>query len=190
MTTHFQIPAIALLIATAAQAQAEVTIHEDFSAWQAATPGFVTIDFTDLTQFTIITDQYSDSGVLFTDGDDVVFGPDFTSFVVDGFGAIGQGEFNWAFATPQYSIATHFTGGGQLELLFGGAPIYTSPHYSGIEGTFLGFVSTLPFDTARIIDPDDPGVNIDNLYFGVPAPGALGLLALAGMSGPGRRRRG
>jgi hypothetical protein len=181
----------AVLHGTAAySALAEVTIHKDFTDWQAATPGFVTIDFTDLSQFGFVTNQYADQGVLFTDGDDVVFGSDFATFPLDGFGVSGQGEFNLQFLPLQFSIATHFTGGGQLELFFEGALIYTSPHYSGTEGTFLGFVSTLPFDAARIVDPDDPGVVFDNLYFGVPGPGcALPLLALAGAIGTRRRRR-
>jgi hypothetical protein len=166
--------------------RADVMVYEDFVAWQAVTPNFVTIDFTDLPNFTFVTDQYADQGVIFTDGDDIVFGPSPT-FPLDGFGIDGQGEFNFHFSSPQSAIATHFTGGGQLLLFHQGQLVFNSGPYSGTEGTFLGFSSTQLFDAARIID-DDPSVVFDNLYFGVPGPGVLPLLAMAGAIGERRRR--
>ena len=62
---------------------------------------------------------------------------------------------------------------------------------SSVDG-FSGFISSsLAISSLTVsVYSVTPAVNyaaVDNLYFGVPAPGALGLLGLAGLVG--RRRR-
>jgi hypothetical protein len=178
--------AIATVGVTATSSDGEVTLYEDFAEWQAATGSIVSIDFTDLPQFTFVTDQYADQGVIFTDGDDIIFGPSPT-FPSDGFGIDGQGEFNLQFSSPQAWIGTHLVGTGQLQLFYLGTLIFTSNPYDDNTG-FVGFTSTELFDAVRIFD-DDPSVVFDNLHFGVPGPGALPPLALAGLMGARRRRR-
>jgi MYXO-CTERM domain-containing protein len=58
------------------------------------------------------------------------------------------------------------------------------------ESNFAGLLSLVSFDQAIIYRPPEVSdlVVIDNLYFGVPAPVALPLLALAGVVGRRRRR--
>jgi hypothetical protein len=187
MQCTIQTSAAFALGASVAAAGAEVTIHEEFGEWQAATPGFITVDFADLAQFTIVSDQYAGQGVLFPDGDDVVFGNDFITFPLDGVGIDGQGQINVEFLAPRNAIALHFTSVGVLRLYDQGSLIHESPTFSGGPGTFLGFSSDQSFDSASIVDVPNGSLRIDNLYFGVPAPGALALLTLAGAIGPRRR---
>jgi hypothetical protein len=52
---------------------------------------------------------------------------------------------------------------------------------------FAGLISSQAFDAALVFDPIGTLVVLDNLHFGVPAPGVLPLLALAGIVGARRR---
>jgi hypothetical protein len=65
--------------------------------------------------------------------------------------------------------------------------IFTSDVFDGGVGNFLGLVSSDLFDAAVLIDPQDEA-EIDDLHFGVPAPGAIWLLGLAALR-PARQRR-
>ena len=51
-------------------AQADVVEFHERDEWEAAAGSFSTIDFTGFPDSTIITDQYLDLGVLFTQGND------------------------------------------------------------------------------------------------------------------------
>ena len=185
--------AIAAVTCTfAVQAQAGVTEFSDRAEWEAAVGQFTTIDFTGFPEFTIITDQYQDSGVLFTDGNDsIVFNEG--SFLNDGVGLRGGlfDDIELSFSTPQGWIGVDFPGGVRVLLFSGGELIHFSSIFSagpdGVGG-FGGLVSTELFDAVVILDPFDDLVFIDDLHFGVPAPGGLMLLALAGIW-PRRRRR-
>ena len=179
----------ALICASALPAHAGVIEFTDRAEWEAAVGQFSTIDFTGFPKGTTITDQYADLGVFFADGNDFIRMGEFL-FPNDGWG-LGGGFFDdieLSFDTPQFWIAVNYPGNIQLGLLREGVLIYTSTVFSDILGNFAGLLSTQPFDAALISDPSDDAVFIDDLHFGVPAPGGLCLLALAAIC-HGRRRR-
>lgn len=185
----FRLLVLAALACPALPAHAGVTEFSDRAEWEAAVGAFTTIDFTGFPAFTIITDQYQDLGVTFTDGNDVTF---FTpSFVNDNWGLDGNGDIHLSFDRPQVWIGVDFPGVVRVLLFSGGELIHFSSFFSagpdGVGG-FAGLVSTELFDAAVILDPFDDAVFIDDLHFGVPAPPSLALLAL-GAAWFGRRRR-
>lgn len=180
--------AMALTIALARSATADVSTFDDFGLWQAAAGEFTTITFTEFTP-DLVTDQYAELGVLFTDGNDLnIPGP--TGFPLDGWGLWGGGDdtITIEFSQLNYSLAMHYPGGVAVQLYLEGAPLgeVIDAPTSGYNN-FLGLVSNIGFDRALIFDPDG-GLFIDNLYFGppIPAPAGLALLALAACGG--RRR--
>ena len=155
--------------------------------WISAVGQFTTIGFTGFPNGTFITDQYADLGILFTDGN--VFIHMSGSHVNDGWGLGGNEAIHLSFLTPQAWIAVDFPGAVKFELFSGGDLIYASSNFGGGGvGLFAGLLSTDLFDAALIYDWGDDQVFIDDLHFGVPAPGALWLLAVAALS-PRRRRR-
>ncbi len=81
-----------------------------------------------------------------------------------------------------------FPGLMRIELYDQGRLIYTSSNFlPGGVGNFAGLLSDAPFDAAVLIDPLGEA-EIDDLHFGVPAPGALPLLALGALTQRRRRR--
>ncbi|MCH7721511.1 MAG: hypothetical protein IH988_11100 [Planctomycetes bacterium] len=156
--------------------------------WQAAVGMFVTVDFTGFPPGTFITDQYADLGILFTDGNDSIhFTP---SFPNDGVGLDGNGNISVVFDTPQAWIGVDYPGFLSIELYSEGRLFFASNLYGGGVGNFLGLVSSELFDAAVLVE-SAPGFEaaIDDLHFGVPAPGALWLLGLSALRARRRRRR-
>ena len=86
-----------------------VMLFDNRDEWAAALGNNVTtVDFVGFPGGTLITDQYSDLGVLFTDGNDRIF---FTpSFPNDGVGLDGNGNITAAFETLQFGFAVDFPG--------------------------------------------------------------------------------
>ena len=76
-----------------------------------------------------------------------------------------------------------------FELFFLGQPIYSGNFPGGGHGNFAGVLSSQPFDEVVISDWLDDQVTLDDLHFGVPAPGAWALLILGGLGRQRRRRR-
>jgi MYXO-CTERM domain-containing protein len=187
-STHIILGAT-LLLMNPVSSFAEVIEFIDSAEWEANVGDFVTINFTEYPPGTVVTDQYRDLGILFTDGNDVI---DEWSGYNDGFGLWGPAfdDVTVQFASPQSQIAVHFPGAVQFILYGDGELIYESSVFSDGYSTFAGLVSTEPFNAAVIRDPTLDGVAIDDLHFGppIPAPGALSLLAL-GFIGSARRRR-
>jgi hypothetical protein len=75
--------------------------------------------------------------------------------------------------------------------LYANGEMFFEESFPGIGvGFFAGVVSTEPFDSVVLRDWADDLAFIDNLHFGppIPAPGALGVLAVAAIILPGRRR--
>jgi hypothetical protein len=164
--------------------RAQVTAFADPTQWQFAVGAYITIDFTDYPEFTVITDQYADLGVTFTDGNDFIGVSSFPTDThglasTDGFGNLGT--IHMSFTQPQHWLAFDFLDNLQLDLYNDGELIFTSNQYSAGFTPFVGFVSTDPFDAAIVRDYNDPTVAIDNIHFGppIPAPGAVALFGLA-----------
>jgi hypothetical protein len=180
--------AIIAVVTQGASSQAGVLEFTDKEDWFAAVGSFTTIDFTGYPDGTFITDQYSDLGVIFNDGDDnILYAPG--GFLNDDWGLDGNPAIHLSFLTPQAYIAADYPGALQMQLFREGELVYTSSEFgfSG-PGHFAGLVCSEPFDEAIIFDWFDEAVFLDDLHFGVPAPGALWLLGLAALR-PARRRR-
>jgi hypothetical protein len=171
-------------------ASATVVEYVNKAQWEAAAGAFSTIHFTELPDNTLVTTQYASLGVTFTDGSDYIYHS--SSFVIDGAGLNGALNSTYlAFGAPMASVAIDFPGGAKFELYSSGQLIYTSTHFGGSGvGHFAGLVSDVPFDAARVFDPEG-GFFMDDLHFGpsVPAPGALSLLGPALFMAANRRRR-
>lgn len=182
--------ALSALVGPTTSGLAAVLEFTDRAAWFAAAGQVTTIGFTDFPHGTHLTTQYDELGVLFTDGLDVVLCCDDHVFPNDGAGLNSVGSTTLAFTTPQNSIAVDFPGDVQFRLFSGGALIYTSsPFGFGGIGNFAGLISSQAFDVALISCPVGGDAFIDDLHFGVPAPGALWLLGAAAFAPPGRKRR-
>jgi hypothetical protein len=182
--------ALSILLAATA-ASGDVIEFTDASKWQDAVGEFTTIDFTQHPAGTIITDQYEDLGILFTDGNDVIL--DSSVFLNDGFGLWGPAfdDVTVEFETVQRWIAVDFPGAVVIQLYCDGELLFESRLFGGSgEGFFGGLISSEPFDAAFIFDPTLDGVAIDDLHFGppIPAPPA-GAVILMSIILAGRRRR-
>ena len=174
---------LTLLTATAHGGVIEFT---DKDEWIDAVGAFTTIGFTGFPNGTFITNQYADLGVLFTDGNDSIrFSP--TVFPNDEWGLDGNGDIAVAFDTPQLWIGVDFPGFLDIELYYQGKLIHTGVFGFGGIGNFSGLLSTQPFDAAVLAEVGGSEAEIDDLHFGVPAPGTLPLLALGALW---TRRRG
>ncbi len=161
----------------------------DKDEWIAAVGDFTTIGFTGFPVGTFITDQYADLGILFTDGNDSISPFDPITYPEDGWGLDGNGNISVAFDTPQAWIGVDYPGFLSIELYSEGRLFFTSNLWGGGVGNFLGLVSSELFDAAVLVE-SAPGSEaaIDDLHFGVPAPGARWLLGLAALF-PRRRHR-
>ena len=162
----------------------------DRAEWEAAVGDFTTIGFTGFPEGTFITDQYADLGILFGGGNEFISLNN--SFPNDGAGLVSNfTDIVMEFDIPQFWIGTDFPGIIRIDLYNEGELFYSSIDFGGPPiGAFGGLLSSEPFDMAVILDPSDPVVNIDDLFFGppIPAPGALWLLALSALCGYRRRR--
>jgi hypothetical protein len=167
-------------------AQAGFIEFTDRDEWFAAVGEFTTIDFTGFPDGTLITEQFASSGVHFTDSNDTSLVWD--SFLNDGFGLEGNPSMRILFDTPQANIAVDFLWHVELNLFSQGILLHSSLFLGGGLGHFGGVISDELFDEVLITDPGFGGAFIDDLHFGVPAPGALALLGLSTFA-PQRRRQ-
>ena len=91
---------LAVQFALVSQAAADVFEFTDKAEWLAAVGDFSTVDFTGFPHGTFITNQYTDLGLVFTDGNDsIFFNP---SFVNDEWGLDGNPDIGIAFHQPQH----------------------------------------------------------------------------------------
>ncbi len=185
---------VPLFVAPFARADV-IEIFEDQAAWEGALAEQESIFFNELGGgFIVVTDQYADLGVLFTDGNDFVSScfscRDETA--LDGAATPILIDINLAFDRPRTAVAMDFPGSASFELFREGELIYTSSGHLAPPGetVFLGLLSDQPFDAVRIFDPGESGAFIDNLFFGdvIPAPGAMALFGVAAFAGRRRRR--
>ncbi len=125
------------------------------------------------------------------DGTDSVVGPGgFDTYPNDGSGLDGNGNIVLDFLVPQAWIAVDFPGNLRIDLYREGLLIYSSGLFGvGGIGNFGGIVSSELFDRAILMDsPVDSQAEVDDIFFGVPGPGALPLVGLAALWPPCRRR--
>jgi hypothetical protein len=190
MRDRIQWTLLGVVLVTGNSVHGEVFEFTNRDEWFAAVGLTTTIDFTGYPDGTIITSQYTDSGVVFTDGNDAIAFNDI-AYPNDGFGLKGNGWMFITFLTPQAYIAVDFPGFLMIQLFNQGALLYASDVFGeppGGGGHFAGLVSGDFFDSAVIRPHPQLGtVSIDDLHFGVPAPPALVPLALAALV-PRRRR--
>ncbi|HRP63258.1 MAG TPA: hypothetical protein PK400_08200 [Phycisphaerales bacterium] len=167
-----------------------VTEYTNKAAWQAAVGSYSTIDFTGFAHGTTLNTQYAEShGVTFIGTNNIVHT---SSFLNDGEGVRGQPESRFVFSTPRHSVAVDFPGQAIYKLYYSGVLVYTSnPHWAPVGGGgFYGLVSDTLFDEVVVYRNTGNPAFYDDLHFGppIPAPGALGVFALAAF-GCRRRRR-
>jgi len=182
-TRHMMIGGLTVILIVSA-ASAEFVEFTEKDEWIDAVGDFTTIDFTGFEDNTPIVDQYADLGVTFP-GFDVISGETFFLFPNDGWGLQGFDEINVELDQPINYIAMESPGKFAFELYVNDELIHTTQEFGfGSTGPaiFGGLKSDRPFDRLRIIDPNDPAVSLDDLFFGppIPAPGVLGLFALMG----------
>ncbi len=179
------------MVSLTANSVAEVIEYEDKSAWEDAVGDFTTIDFTGFPLGTIITDQYSDLGVIFTDGDDLIYLDEFLFPDGSGLvGSMGEGPITVEFDNPQNWIAVDYPGVVRFELFSSDVLIYTSIWFSGGgQLPFAGLISSDTFDAA-VISTIGYAVTIDDLHFGAAVPGTgSGVLLLLSSALWKKRRR-
>ena len=165
-TTRILYAIVAVLSATTARA--DVIEFTDKDEWFAAVGVVTTIDFTGFPDVTVVTDQYADLGVHFTDGNDLILSA--AGFLNDGWGVDGNGDINVSFDAPVYYVAVDFPGGIIFDLLSQGELIFTSSSF-GIDevGNFAGLLSSEPFDAIRLFRSFGSPSFIDDFFFG-PQP--------------------
>jgi len=161
-----------------------IELH-DKDRWVGAVGDFVTVDFTGFAGGTLVTDQYSDLGVIFADGNDRIACCDEITWPNDGAGLDGNGNIALLFDRPQAWIAADFPGYLVVELFANGELLDSSGVFGvGGIGNFGGLVSSKPFDTAVLMDiPASHEAEIDDLHFGPPpCPADLDADALVGVT--------
>ncbi len=158
---------------------ADVTLYGVQSEWEQDVGAFTFIDFTGFPEYTIITEQYSDLGIHFTDGtDEIALGSAYS----DGAGLFG-GSFllptmnhaiNLKFDEPIHAIAADI--GDLIFYLYDGDElIYESPLFGG---GFVGLLSSESFNKVMMVGTGH--TYIDNLYFqAIPGPGSGVLLLVS-----------
>ncbi len=180
--------AISAAIALASAAHASFTVIKGIDSWNAAVGPCTTLDFVFPTA-QIMGDQYALLGAIFPEGNEVAFQGSPNLYQQDGWGCKAYDDaIDIRFLWPQYAIGAWFPGELAVKLYWQGELSYDSPKLGTFpdDYQFGGVVSTQPFDRVLVWDPLG-GVFLDDILF-VPAPGELGLLALAGATA-GRRRR-
>ena len=172
-----------------APAFAETQLFFEKAEWEAAVGDYTTIDFTGFEDGEPLSDQYADLGVTAATSN-AAFRRAPSIFPSDWWGVsstFGPG-INLAFDTPQRWIAADYPGAVAFRLFMDDVFLDEVQFFGGGTGFFGGLVFDHEFNRVEMVDVTDGIVSVDNLYFGVPAPGAIGLLTLTLLVGPPRRR--
>ena len=180
--------------ALASFAHADLTTFTNFGLWQSQTPSYTNLGFTEFPQWTYITDQYADQGVVITaEAPPVVLFLD--TFPIDSTGIFSQGSWiDFNFSEVQKSFAMHGVGTWKLEFYLDGTFVGTTgwvPNAGQLPNqTFAGGMSSIGFDRVRLVDWSPPSLSVDNFYFSaIPGPQGLAAFGIA-LAVRSRRRRG
>lgn len=154
------------LLAFAAQGATDYT---DKATWQAVWGGDITsVGFADLPSGTVVTDQYADEGLLFTDGNDRTLA---YSATTDGMLLMGSGRIEIALDTPAAAIGVDYPGGLRIQLFNdAGDLVYTSGNFGGNGAGFFGGVIDGAFTYVVLSDWVDDFIFIDNVHVGFSNP--------------------
>ncbi|MFK7959063.1 MAG: hypothetical protein AB8G96_00935 [Phycisphaerales bacterium] len=164
-------------------------------AWEAAVGDWQTIDFTDLEEGDILTDQYREEfGVVFETAPFSSVVNEASGFLHDGFGfTITTINFPnlggiITFETPMQAIAIDHPGTFFVKLTLADGTVFESfPGLGGLD-RFSGWTSDVPIVQAEFGDFDG-SFNVDDLRLvPVPGPASIAVLGVAAAMGPRRRR--
>jgi len=169
---------VSLALLLAGTAGAAQTVYTDFSAWQAAVPGFGTEDFSDATL---------NYGISVASG-----GGTISSGLWNDAVALGGNTTTWFFDEPRTAWGAEFWDllcvgpegpGTGIQVWLDGAPT-SSQIPNTTDNTFWGVTSTEPFVKVWITTGNQSGIQetytMDNMvYSAIPAPGAI-LLGMIG----------
>ncbi|MFK7961578.1 MAG: hypothetical protein AB8G96_13745 [Phycisphaerales bacterium] len=166
-------------------------------AWEDAVGSWQTIDFTDLEEGTLLSDQYRDEfGVVFETVPFTAVAQDSESiYLNDGFGFqvltidFPSSGLNITFETPMQSIAFDHPGDMFVRLDLADGTTYEGfPGSSGF-GLFSGWTSDVPILGIEVGDFGG-AFNIDDFRLvPIPGPAAFAFFGCAAMTRGGRRMR-
>jgi MYXO-CTERM domain-containing protein len=180
--------AVFLSAVAVSAAQASVVVYDDMADWSNAVGNHTTIDFVGGELGTPVLDDYAHLGVTFSENTTYAQLSAFTDLA----GMRAPGGSTASFDSPQQWIGLDHVGHLLVDFYSGGELIWSSGVMvppSGENLAFAGFILSESFDSVYLyrLGVDFVAV-IDNIYFAVPAPGAFGLLLLAGIARTRRRR--
>ena len=163
---------LAAVCTSSAVGAADVVVVRDKAEWIALIDEFDTIDFTGFPEGTLITNQYADRGLLFTDRHDFILHEE-SLFPNDGEGLDG-GFVKWLmevhidFRADQFWFAIEYANAGvEIDLYRDDELLFhlQSPAAPGSGSFFFGVILDEPFDEAHL---GGGFVLIDDLHFGPP----------------------
>jgi hypothetical protein len=172
-----------------------VTTYTSLAGWQSASGPTSVATFSEFPQFTIVTDQYSESlGIVISSQTNGHF-VSFNSFIypTDGVGLTsGSLWVDVTFAAAAHEFFVQSSGDFRLDFYQGSVLAGTGGEYfQGPNGlTFGGFTTDTWFDRVRMVSYNGGGLGVDNFHFStVPAPSAVTCLIAAACPAGRRRRR-
>jgi hypothetical protein len=205
---------VTAIAAAAGTASAQITVFNDRASWEAALGGAVPVveDFNAVTPFVFSDGQTLDTDILQVTRDGSANGGDGELAISDGstFGDIDGTNFldGETGAAPHERVDFGFS--GQAVFAFGadfsspfsgdgialevGDQLFNLDSISGFDTGFFGIVSASDTYTSISIVGTPADISFqelwqaDNVSYAVPAPGAAGLLGLAGLAATRRRR--
>ena len=197
------VSAVALVASAlvASSASAGIVVYTNQSIWNArvATDGLVVETET----FNSIADGYrpapfagstasvnwsafADGGLYVQDGVFSTEFPDALTFTfTPGVRAVGGNFFgvDAEFANAAVFFSVLLSDGTSYE-----GEASSPASFTGFRSTTAATIASLTIDVENAVGTDAVYPSVDNLYFGVPAPGAVALLGVAGLVGSRRRR--
>jgi hypothetical protein len=187
---------LTLVLATSNPASGSFTTFKVKSQWEAAAGPYDTMTFADVgEEWTFLSDQYVDKGVLFTDGDDHTW-MSASLFVNDGWGVrdnpgLDLGFIEFTFLEPQHWISAEFAGALRFELYMNEELVAMHEFNDAGVGNFAGIVSTEAFNKVKLRDHFDGVIYVDDIHFGtIPTPATPAFLIGGLLAMHSRQRKG